>query len=80
MCPAIDNPASCKIRAVIHFQHAKSMSAMEMHCELYVVYSQNVMIEGAVGQCRTVGGEQMSTVKREMVSLPSAVSESCSKC
>jgi hypothetical protein len=30
MCPAIDNPASCEMRAVIHFLHAKNMSA-EIH-------------------------------------------------
>jgi hypothetical protein len=45
MCPVIDNPASCKIRAVIHSLHAKSMSAAEIHCELRMVYGQNVMSE-----------------------------------
>jgi hypothetical protein len=25
MCPAIDNPASCEIRAVIRFLHAKTL-------------------------------------------------------
>jgi hypothetical protein len=35
MCPAIDNPASCEIYAVIHFRHAKNMSATEIHRELW---------------------------------------------
>jgi hypothetical protein len=35
MCPAIDNPTSCEIRAVIPFLHAKDMSAAEIHLELY---------------------------------------------
>jgi hypothetical protein len=43
MCHAIDNPASCKILAVIHFLHAKNMSAAGIHCELCAaVYGQNV--------------------------------------
>jgi hypothetical protein len=37
MCPAIDNSTSCKIRTVIHFLHAKMMSAVEIHRELFVV-------------------------------------------
>jgi hypothetical protein len=49
MCPATDNPASCEIRAVIRFLHAKSISAAEIHRELCVaVYGQNVMSEAAV--------------------------------
>jgi hypothetical protein len=34
MCPAIDNPGICEIRAVIRFLRAKNISAMEIHCEL----------------------------------------------
>jgi hypothetical protein len=41
MCPVIDNLASCKISAVIHLLHAKSMNAAEIHHELCAVYSQN---------------------------------------
>jgi hypothetical protein len=52
MCPVIDNPASCEIRAVIRFLHAKNISAAEMHSELCVVYGQNVMSEGSVSQCQ----------------------------
>jgi hypothetical protein len=48
MLPAIDNPASCEIRAVICFHHAKNVSAAEIHCELCAVYSQNVMSEGPI--------------------------------
>jgi hypothetical protein len=45
MCPAVDNTASCEIRAVIHFLHAKNMSGAEIHRELCAVYRQNVMSE-----------------------------------
>jgi hypothetical protein len=48
MYPAIDNPASREIRAVIRFLHAKNMSAAEIHFELRVVYGQNVISEGTV--------------------------------
>jgi hypothetical protein len=53
MCPAIDNPISCEICAVIRFLHAKNMIAAEIHLELYVVYVQNITSEGTVRQwCR----------------------------
>jgi hypothetical protein len=53
MCPAIDNPVSCEIRAVIRFLHTKNKSVAEIDGELYAVYGQNVMSEGALRQwCR----------------------------
>ena len=53
VCPAIENPDSYKICAVICFLHAKNMSAVEIHCELHVVYCQNAMSEETVRQwCR----------------------------
>jgi hypothetical protein len=45
MCSAIDNPASCEIRAVIRFLHAKNMSVAEIHRELCAVYGRKVMSE-----------------------------------
>jgi hypothetical protein len=53
LCPAIDNPTSSEIRAVIRFLWAKNMSTAEIHRELCAIYDQNVMSEGAVSQwCR----------------------------
>jgi hypothetical protein len=53
MSPAIDNPASCEIRAVICFLHGKNMHAVEIHHELCAVYGLNVMSEGTVRRwCR----------------------------
>jgi hypothetical protein len=53
MCRAIDNPASCKIRAVICFLHTKNMNAVKIYRELCTIYGQNVMSEGTVRQwCR----------------------------
>jgi hypothetical protein len=43
--PAIDNPATCEIRAVIHFLHTKNVSAAEIHRELCTVYGQNVIVK-----------------------------------
>jgi hypothetical protein len=48
ICPAIDNPASCEIRAVIRFLRANNISAAEIHCELCAVYGQNVISEGTL--------------------------------
>jgi hypothetical protein len=45
ICPAIDNPTSCEIHAVICYLHAKNMISAEIHCELCVVYGRNVMSE-----------------------------------
>jgi hypothetical protein len=50
MCPAIDDPASCKICYVILFLHTKNTSAAEIHCELCMVYGQNIMSEGTERQ------------------------------
>jgi hypothetical protein len=53
MCPAIDNPAICEIRAVILFLKPKSMRAAGIHFALCAAYGQNVMSEGTVRQwCR----------------------------
>jgi hypothetical protein len=70
MCPAIDNPTSLEIRAVIRFLHAKTTSAAEIHRELYAaVYGQNVMSEGAVRQwcIMFIYGQNMFTMKSEVV-------------
>jgi hypothetical protein len=41
MCPATDNPTSCKIRAVIYFLQAKRSGPAEIHHELFAgVYGQ----------------------------------------
>jgi hypothetical protein len=48
LCPAIDNPASREIRAVIRFLHAKNMSVAEIRSELCIFYGQNVVNEASV--------------------------------
>jgi hypothetical protein len=50
LSPAIDNPASCEIRAVIRSVHTKNMSAAEIHHELCSVCGQNVMHEENIKQ------------------------------
>jgi hypothetical protein len=72
MCPAIDNPSSCKIRTVTRFLRAKNMSATEIHCELCAVYDQNIRNEGTIGQwCRIFKdgrtNEQMFTTRSEVL-------------
>jgi hypothetical protein len=42
MCHAIDNPASCKIRAVNRFLHAKNVNAAEIHLELCAIFMAKV--------------------------------------
>jgi hypothetical protein len=76
MCPAIDNPASCKIRVVIHFLLAKILSAAEIHRELCVVYGQNVMSEGTVRQwCRMFRDWRTNVHNEEQRGWPFVVSD-----
>jgi hypothetical protein len=67
ICPAIHIRTSCEIQTVIHFLHTKTVSAMEINRELFVVvYGRNVMSEGTVdigverlkmGRCTNVQDE-----------------------
>jgi hypothetical protein len=50
-----ENPASCKIFTVIGFLHVDSMSAADIHCELFVVYDQNAMSEETIVECSKMG-------------------------
>jgi hypothetical protein len=47
MCPAIDNPTSCEIHAVMRSLRAINVSDSELHRELCAVCGQN-MREGSV--------------------------------
>jgi hypothetical protein len=71
LCPAADNLARCKIHAVVCFcfLRAKNMSAVEIHCELCTVYSQNLMSEGIVRQWY-----RMFMMKSEVVDWTSIMS------
>jgi hypothetical protein len=63
ICPVTDNIASCEIHTVIHFFHARNMSAVEIHHEFCTVYSHIVMSERTVRngvECSQMG-EQMFT-------------------
>jgi hypothetical protein len=61
MCPEIDNPTSCEIHIIIHFLHAKNISAAEIHCELCVVYDQNVMSKETLRQWCSMFKDGQST-------------------
>ena len=53
MCAAINNPASCEVRAVIRFLLARNNNAAEIHRQLCEVYGPNVMSYSKVRQwCR----------------------------
>jgi hypothetical protein len=77
MFPAIDNPASCEISALICFLHAKIMSAAEIHSELCAaVYCQNVMSEGTVRQrCSIFKDGRTNVHDEERSDQPSIVSD-----
>ena len=42
MCAAINNPASCEVRAVIRFLLARNNNTAEIHRQLCEVYRPNV--------------------------------------
>ena len=50
MCAAINNPASCKVRAVIRFLLARNNNAAEIYRQLCEVYGPNVMSDSKVRQ------------------------------
>jgi hypothetical protein len=52
------------------------MSVVEIHCELYVVYGQNVMCEGTVRQwCRMFKDGRKNVQDGELSGWPSVVSD-----
>jgi hypothetical protein len=77
MCPAIDNPTSCEILAIIRFLQAKNLNAAQIHRELCaVVYGQNVMSEGTVRQwCRMFRDGRTDVHDEERSVQPSVVSD-----
>jgi hypothetical protein len=77
MCLAIDNPASCEIRAVIRFLHYKHMTAPEIHRELCAVHGQNIMNEGTLKQwCVLKDGQTKEHVyDEERSGQPSVVTD-----
>jgi hypothetical protein len=54
MCPAVDNPTSCEIRALNRLLLAKNVTAKEIHNELRTALcDQDVISEGTIRQwCR----------------------------
>jgi hypothetical protein len=77
MCPAIDNTACCKIRALILFLYAKNLSDAEIHPELYTaVCGRNVMSEGTVMQwCKMLKDGRTNLHDEERSGRPSVVSD-----
>jgi hypothetical protein len=76
MCPAIDNPASCEICAVIRFLHGKNVSAAKIHRELCMAYSQNVMNEGTVIEwCRMLKTGRTDVHNEERSGRPAICSD-----
>jgi hypothetical protein len=76
MCPAIDNPTSCKICTLICLLNAKNVSAVEIPCELCEVYRQSVMSKGTIRQwCRMFKGGQANVHDEERSGQPAICSE-----
>jgi hypothetical protein len=76
MCPVNDKHASCEICMLIRFLHAKNVSAVEIHRELYAVYGQSVMSGGTVRQWfRMFKGGQTNAHDEDRSGLPAVNSE-----
>ena len=69
MCAAINNPASCEVRAVIRFLLARNNNAAEIHRQLCEVYGPNVMSDSGVVCLKK--GVRMSMTKSAAVGLVS---------
>jgi hypothetical protein len=76
MCPVIDNPARCEFCAIIHFLHAKNISAAEILNKLCTaVYSQNVMTEATIRKWCRMFSEWTNAHDEEWSGRPSVVSD-----
>jgi transposase len=74
--PANDNAASCEIRTLIRFLHAKNMSATEIIRELCAVYGQNLMNDGTITQwCRMFKHGRTVVHDKERSGRPSVMSD-----
>lgn len=81
MCPMIDNPASCEIRNVISFLHAKNINAVEIHHELCMVYGWNVMTQRTVRHwCRLFKDEWTNVHDDKECCQSSVVSDNLIQC
>jgi hypothetical protein len=71
----MDNPASYEIRAVIHFLHAKNLSAAKSQLELCAtIYGQNIMGETPIRQlCRMFEDGRTNVHDEERSGRPSVV-------
>jgi len=75
MCAAINNPASCEVRAVIRFLLARN-NAAEIHRQLCEVYGPNVMSESEVRQwCRLFKEGRTNVHDEELSGRPSVVTD-----
>jgi hypothetical protein len=73
VCPAINNPASCEIRALIRYLHAKTWMTRKSVVDYELFTAKKELLENGV-ECSKIG-EQIFTMKREMVGRPSVVSD-----
>jgi hypothetical protein len=78
LCPAIDNPVICEIRALIRLLQATYMGDAELHRDLSsAVYGQTELqkeLQDNGAKCSNIG-EEMTTMEREVVSRPSELSD-----
>src|SRR5215469_6009725 len=76
MCAAINNPASCKVHAVIRFLLARNNNAAEIHRQLCEVYGPNVMSDSNVRQwCRLFKEGRTNVHDEERSGRPSVITD-----
>jgi hypothetical protein len=76
MCAAINNPASCEVRAVIRFLLARNNNAAESHRQLCEVYGPNVMSDSKVRQwCRLFKEGRTNVHDEERSGRPSVIND-----
>ena len=75
MCAAINNPASCEVRAVIRFLLARNNNAVEIHRQLCEVYVPNVMNDSKGRQWCRLFKEGRTNVHDERSGRPSVIKD-----
>jgi len=76
MCAAINNPASCEVRAVFRFLLARNNNAAEIHRQFCEVYGPNVISDSKIRQwCRLFKKGRTNVHDEERSGRPSVIKD-----
>ncbi|GFU79334.1 HTH_48 domain-containing protein [Trichonephila clavipes] len=76
MPPPIENPADCKVRAVIRFLYAQGFKSVDIHHQISDVYGENIMSDGMMRKwVRTFKDGPTNIHDEERIGRPSVITD-----